>query len=290
MAIFQKVYETYKGGYTSINHRTLVICRYGLEEAFKVKWFLPFFVLCFIPPLIIMCIIYLRYNLHVIDTLQIPIERLVSIDTVFFIRWLQIPQLSIVLLMVMIVGPAVLSPDMRNNALPLYFSRPISKAHYLLGKFFVLLALCSVVTWVPGLLLVLFQTYLSEDGWLANNWGSFVGAFFVPVLWTVCLSMLSFAITALIKVKLTARLTFFGLFFVGFAFSNVMFVLFHSWTGGLFNLFIPMDTITKWLYRGDLYSLRYDMPLVASLATIVTITAISTYIVYRKIRAYEVVS
>ena len=50
-----------------------------------------------------------------------------------------------------LVGPVLVSPDLVNNALPLYFSRPFSRAEYVLGKVSVLALLLSLVGGVMGL-------------------------------------------------------------------------------------------------------------------------------------------
>ena len=57
-----------------------------------------------------------------------------------------------------------MSPDLRNNGLPLYLSRPFSRTEYVLGKMSVLLILLSAITWVPGLLLFLFQALPRRRG------------------------------------------------------------------------------------------------------------------------------
>ena len=47
-------------------------------------------------------------------------------------------------------GPGLISPDIANGALPLYFCRPFSRAEYVLGKTSVLAILLSQITWIPG--------------------------------------------------------------------------------------------------------------------------------------------
>src|SRR6266852_1287555 len=54
-------------------------------------------------------------------------------------------------------GPGLISPDLANGALPLYFCRPFSRAEYVIGKSSVLAILLSQITWVPGLVLFAVQ-------------------------------------------------------------------------------------------------------------------------------------
>jgi len=65
----------------------------------------------------------------------------------------------------------LVTPDFANGAMPLYFSRPFSRAEYVGGRITVLLILLSLITWVPGV--VLFAIQASIEGWdwtQANFW------------------------------------------------------------------------------------------------------------------------
>ena len=58
-----------------------------------------------------------------------------------------------------------ISPDLSNNALPLYLCRPINRTEYILGKMAVLFIPLSCITWIPGLLLFAIQAGLQGQGW-----------------------------------------------------------------------------------------------------------------------------
>ena len=86
---------------------------------------------------------------------------------------------------------------MTNNALPLYLCRPFTRAEYVLGKMSVLLILLSLITWVPILLVFLFQSYLAGWSWFAQNL-RIAGAIFVGSwVWILLLALLSLAISSL---------------------------------------------------------------------------------------------
>ena len=72
-------------------------------------------------------------------------------------------------LLVLHVGPALVSTDLRNNGLPLYLARPFSRGEYVIGKLAVLVILISAITWVPGLLLFFFQSYMMGWVWFSQN-------------------------------------------------------------------------------------------------------------------------
>src|SRR6266540_4116539 len=84
------------------------------------------------------------------------VTELIPIDASFFQFFVNF-QAALAFFVTLLVGPPLVSRDLRNNALPLYLCRPFSRAEYVLGKMSVLLILLSAITWVPQLLLFLFQ-------------------------------------------------------------------------------------------------------------------------------------
>ena len=53
------------------------------------------------------------------------------------------------MILVLLVGPDLISQDLRFNAIPLYLSRPVRRLEYFLGKFGVIAAFLSAVTIGP---------------------------------------------------------------------------------------------------------------------------------------------
>jgi len=61
-------------------------------------------------------------------------------------------QLFFSMLLVLLVGPNLISQDLRYNAIPLYFSRPLRRIDYFLGKLGVIAAYVAVVSIFPAVL------------------------------------------------------------------------------------------------------------------------------------------
>ena len=287
MTILQRAYQGYEGEISTPRHRPWVIFRYAIADVFSSRLFSIFFTLCFIPPLITMCFIYMRYNLEMLVLFDIHVDELLTIDADFFANWMQRPQMLIAFVMIMVIGPGLISPDLQNNALPLYLSRPINKRYYIFGKLLVLLALGSMVTWVPGLLLIGFQAYLAEDGWLIDNLRFPFAAFISAMVWIVCLSMISLAVSAWVKWKVLARLFFFGLLFIGSAVGGAIRQLFGGWTGSVLSLSDSAEVMVAVLYGAFTWQ---EMPGEIAAMVFVVITLLATIFLTRRIRAFEVIS
>jgi ABC-2 type transport system permease protein len=72
-------------------------------------------------------------------------------------------QLRFAMILILLVGPTLISQDLRYNALPLYFSRPLRRSDYFFGKLGVIVALLAMVTIVPSLVAYVFGLLFSLD-------------------------------------------------------------------------------------------------------------------------------
>lgn len=77
--------------------------------------------------------------------------------------FLRIPQAIMTLLVVGMIAPPLISRDIRSRAFLLYFSRPLNRFEYVLGKGLVLAAFLAFITMVPALGCYLFGLALSSD-------------------------------------------------------------------------------------------------------------------------------
>ena len=197
------------------------------------------------------------------------------------------PQSGLAFLLILVVGPALVSPDLRNNAMPLYLSRPLNKTDYVLGKFVVLAALASAVTWVPALLLFFLQAYLAGDGWLFEHARIGFGIFFSFAVWIVALSLFALAVSAWVKWKPWARILFLGVLFTFSGLGQIFKLLYQSWWGSLLVLNDVMFKIWDQLFG---ISSNVEMPITAAWFSLAAFTAFSTFLLYRRIRAFEVIN
>lgn len=287
MTVYQRAYRGYTGDLAGSFARPWAIARYGLADLFASKLFLAFFFACFLPSVVFMIVIYLRYNLEALAQFQISLGEGFVIDADFFASYLHPPLAVFSFLMVLLVGPALVSPDLRNNALPLYLSRPLTKLDYVLGKLIVLIVLTSAISWVPGVLLFLLQASLGESGWVWQNLHIPVAMVVSSLAWIVILSMIALAISAWVKWKLVARLGFLGLVFVSSAMGSVISRVFGDWKGAMINLFDIYHAIVSQLYG---VPPDIDIPALAPWTMALVIVVVASLALFRRIRAFEVVS
>src|SRR6185436_16899694 len=247
MAVYEQTYKPYTGKLTPEWSRFLIIPRHAFRGVFAYKLFIALYVICFLPVLIEAILIYLHHNITALAIMNLNARQLLPIDGAFFEYFVFI-QGGFAFFVALLLGPPLVSRDLRNNALPLYLCRPFSRTEYVLGKMSVLLILLSGITWVPQLLMFLFQAYLEGFGWLKSNlWlasAIFIGSF----VWILLLALISQTISALVKWRVVASGIMLGLFFVPSAFGVFINEVFMTRIGNLFSFVALMTNISSGLF------------------------------------------
>lgn len=303
MAVYEQSYKRYAGPLTPEWSRFLIIPRHAYRAVFGSKLFTGFYVICFIPLLVEAILIYLHHNANALGIMQASIADLIPIDASFFQFFTNLSG-GFAALVALLIGPPLVARDLRNNALPLYLCRPFSRTEYVLGKMSVLLILLSGITWVPQLLMFLFQAYLEGFAWLKTNlWlasAIFIGSF----VWILLLALISQTISALVKWRVVASGIMLGLFFVPSAFGvfiNEVFVtrignlfsfvaLMTNISSGLFGTFVQTQTLMRMNFNGEMTQrVVTEPPLWASWTVLFLICTACLALLSRKLKAYEVV-
>jgi ABC-2 type transport system permease protein len=289
VAVYERTYRPYAGTLTATWSRFLVLPRYAYREVFQKRLFVGFLATCFVWPLLLAILIYLPHNVSFLKliTAQTGSEGIgISFNAAFFLRGFMVPQGILSFIMAFIVGPALISSDVRNNALPLYFARPFGRWEYVAGKALVLVNLLSIITWVPGLALFLLQAYLEGNGWLFDNLRIGLAIFLASWIYIALLCLVSLAISAYVKWKPLARLGLFGVFIVASGFSQILnFALRTQW-GSLINLADMIRVVWSSLFGVKFWA---TVPVAAAWLSLLAACGVCILLLARKVRAYEVV-
>ena len=170
-----------------------------------------------------------------------------SIDNEFFFHFMGV-QGVLAFLLTAFVGPGLISPDLANGALPLYFCRPFSRAEYVLGKSSVLAILLSQITWIPGLILFAMQASLAGPAWTWSHlWiaGSLVLS---SLIWIAILSLLAMALSAWVKWRIVAGALLLAVMFFGAGFAQAVNAVLQTESGHFFNVAYLMTTVWTSLF------------------------------------------
>jgi ABC-2 type transport system permease protein len=305
MAVYEQTYKPYTGKLTPEWSRFLIIPRHAYRAVFNSKLFTAFFVICFLPLLVEAILIYLHHNVTALTITQLSIKDLIPIDASFFQTFVNI-QGGFALFVALLVGPPLVARDLRNNALPLYLCRPFSRTEYVIGKMSVMLILLSAITWIPQLLLFLFQSYLEGFAWFKSNLWIASAIFIGSVVWILLLALLSQTISALVKWRVIASAALLGIFLIPSVFGEFINFVFQTHWGNIISLGALMKNVTAGLFgtfervSGTMQITDFDdnvirevlvmePPLWCSWTALFMVCAACLALLAWKVKAYEVV-
>jgi ABC-2 type transport system permease protein len=284
MAVYRRNYKPYSGALTAAWSRCFVLFRYSRKNLFRSKFLTALFVICFFYPLLCLMMVYLAHSASFLQEMGVP-TGVLSIDNKFFFNFMSV-QGVFAFLLTAFAGPGLISPDLANGALPLYFCRPFSRVEYVLGKSSVLVILLSQITWVPGLVLFVMQACLVGPSWAWSNlWiaGSLVTS---SLIWIAILSLLAMALSAWVKWRIVAGALLLGVMFFGAGFGEAVNAVLRTQSGHFFNVAYLMGTVWNGLFQVDS---EHAIPVAQAWVALLGYCAICLGLLMRKVRAYEVV-
>ncbi|MGE5112199.1 MAG: hypothetical protein ACM3JB_15150 [Acidobacteriaceae bacterium] len=293
MSVFKRTYRRYTGPITDRNKLVGVLVRYGAADLWSSRITNIVFVLCFIPALISMAIIYIMNNQAVrmlLSAGHAPSTPPIAIDERFFFGMLQ-GQCWPALVLIAWVGPRVISGDLANDALPIILSHPISRVEYVLAKLTILASFVSAVTIVPTTFLFAFQSYMSAVPWGITHLRILFGMIAGCILWVVLLSLLALAVASWVKWRIVATGMIFAAMFVPAGIGTVFNVVMRTNWGSAINIPLTMSTLWRRLLNVQIpaFATRFELPTTALLIALGLTMWLCVMALNARIRAREVV-
>jgi ABC-2 type transport system permease protein len=285
MAVYKRTYKGYAGVLTPEWSRFLILPRFSYARLFQSKFLLMFLAACAIYPIGAAGFIYIAHNLSFLKALNVNAGNFLEVTEKFFVYFCNF-QGAMAYLLTAFVGPSLVSPDLTNNAMPLYLCRPFTRTEYVLGRMMVLLYLLAWITWIPGLILFGIQGDMAGWDWTKDHlwiaWGVFAGLF----TWSVVLSLIALAISAWVRWKIAAGGLILGVFFAGAGFGAAINNVMRTRNGSLIDIVQMMATAWGQLFR---YDSGNGISAQQAWMVLAIVSAISLWLLSRKVRAFEVV-
>jgi ABC-2 type transport system permease protein len=191
----------------------MVIPRFAWRRLFQQRLVVLLSVVAMVWPLLCGVFIYLANNAELLKGFGKQFQSFVAVNGSFFLVFMVV-QASFAVFLAALTGPGLIAPDLANNALPLYFSRPLSRLDYALGKLATLFGMLSCVTWIPGLLLFGMQVGMAGGEWFQKNWKLGPGVIAGFGLWILLVSLVAMASSAYARIRPVAGGLILGFFFI----------------------------------------------------------------------------
>jgi ABC-2 type transport system permease protein len=170
MPIFDQGYQRWSGELSGHAWRWLAITRHGVRIGMKGRWLRFAIMFSWLPAVglaFMLCIwglaerksdlvtpvMNLLQGLGLLDARIVadPRRYRVEVWTLCY-DYFMLTELRFSMVLVLLVGPSLISQDLRFNALPLYLSRPLRRIDYFVGKLGVIAAFLGMVVIVPAVL------------------------------------------------------------------------------------------------------------------------------------------
>ena len=287
MAVYKRGYERYDGPLTSHTTRLLAMPRFAWDRLMQQRLVIILMALSMIWPLLCGGFIYLANHLSLLQGFGGgDLGKMVEINGKFFLTFMNVQAVFSVLLAAL-TGPGLIAPDLANNALPLYFSRPLTRVDYVGARMAVLVGLLSMVTWIPGLFLFIMQASMAGGTWFVANWNLGVAIVCGFLIWIALLSMVALACSAWVKWRIIAGALVLGFFFILAGVAEMVNAILRVDFGTLFNPTRAMFIVWARMLGAEPPAGPAAWECVSVLAALVVVLA---FVLERKLRPVEVIS
>ena len=291
MAVYKRRYNPYAGSLTPEWSRFFVLTRYAFADLFKSRFFVFLLILSLAPILLFASYIFIANNKTVQLLMQVRSADLFVVEAQYFIVIMMV-QTQAAFLLNCWIGPVLIAGDLTNGALPLFLSRPFSRADYVLGKFAVLGLLLSGVTWVPCLLLFSLQAGLAKGGWTWSHLWMIIPIILCSAIWILMLSLISLAVSAWVKLRIVATGVIFISFFIPAGLGEMFNAIMSTYWGRLLNFSYLFQLIVEKGFHqqtGQFARRWNEIPVPAAWGALILVCLLSLVILNARLRARETV-
>jgi ABC-2 type transport system permease protein len=286
MAVYRRGYKKYQGPMASQWTRLTVLPRFAWKRLFQQRMVLLLTAAAMIWPFLCALFIYLTNHAELLKGSSKQFQSFIQVNGNFFLIYMTVQGMFAVILAAL-VGPGLIAPDLANNALPLYFSRPLSRADYALARLSTLLGMLSIITWIPGLLLFGMQTGMADSDWFYENWRLGLGIVAGFAVWLLLVSMVALASSAYAKIKIVSGAIVLAFFFLLSGASAMVNGVFRVTWG---NALSPTWAVSRLWYA----MLNVNPPagpgVAVSASVVAAVILLLAFVLLRKLRPIEVIS
>ena len=263
----------------------MVLPRYAWSKLYQQRLVLLLTMAAFVWPLLCAVFVYLTNHAELLQGLDQEFRAFIQVDGRFFSIFMYV-QGACAVFLAALAGPGLIAPDLANNALPLYFSRPLTRWTYALARLTVIVGMLSVVTWIPGLLLFGLQVGLAGGWWFLANWTLGAGVVAGFLLWLLVLGLVAMASSAYVKWRVVAGAVSLAFFFILSGVSTMIDAVFRVTWGHVLDPAWAVNQVWCWLLGVD----PFDGPGPgASMLALASFILMLVLVIERKLRPVEVV-
>jgi ABC-type transport system involved in multi-copper enzyme maturation permease subunit len=288
MTIKEKGYSHWDGEFSQKKLPWWPITRNGIKLTLKKKFFKLTYALALIPAIVFLVGIYLAERIEDFSVIMDGGSQLIKVDPTLFKTYLTNDfLLFMIVIIVVFTGAGLISDDLKYNSLQLYFSRPLRKQDYLLGKASVLVCFLLFLTLVPGLLLFFMKLIFSGGLKFFGDFPllpfSIIG---YSIFMTVFFSFYTLLLSSISKSRRYVIILIVGIYF----FSDILFAIFsgifRSPYFSLFSLKVNLQQLGAAFFG---VKASFNVHWIYSLLILAGICCLSGVVLFKKVKSVEMV-
>lgn len=259
-----------------------------IRLAFRKKNFKLAFSLAFIPAVVFLVGIYVAERMEDFKSMLKGGETFIKVAPSYFSAYYNKGPLPFLLIMILAFGCAgLVADDLKHKALQLYFSRPLSRKDYILGKGAVVAFFVLLYTLVPGIVFLIMKVLFSGSFKIFSEHPmlilSVVGE---SVLLTVFFVFFTLLLSSISRNSRYAAIMLFAVYLVSDILFGIAMGIFRSPYCALLSLKANLSQAGAAIFG---QKLPFAFPAVLSFLVLGGICVLSAFVLQKKIRGVETI-
>jgi ABC-type transport system involved in multi-copper enzyme maturation permease subunit len=236
MPIFDQGYQHWKGPLSGHSWRWFAVARHGVRTLLKSRIVRLLLLVAWLPAIALIVVLSLwglleqqvesvlgfLGRLLPAGMVSDPQQYRTAVWTVSYAFFFQL-ELFISLFLVMAVGPNLISRDLRFNALPLYFSRPLRRLDYFCGKLGVIGFFLAATILVPALAAYVLGVGFSLDlSVVRDTYRVLLASILYSIVILISAGTLMLALSSMSRRTIYVGLAWVGFWFISSTTSSIL--------------------------------------------------------------------
>ncbi len=288
MTIKEKGYSHWDGEFLVKKFPWWPITRYGIKLTFMRKLFKFTLPMSLLPAVFFLTGIYISERIEDFPFLRGETSQFLQINPGYFKTYFTLGFMLFIMLMIVIFcGASLISDDLKHNSLQLYFSRPLKKKDYFLGKIAVIVFFLFIITLIPGLVFFIMKLVFSGSlkFFLSYPWLplSIIGYSFIV---TGFFSFYALLLSSLSKNRRLVAILIFGIYML----SDIIYLIFRSeFRSHYFSLVSLRANLQQ--VGAHIFGQKtpYDIPWIFSFLVLLGICVLAGFVLKSKVKGVEII-
>jgi ABC-type transport system involved in multi-copper enzyme maturation permease subunit len=282
MTIREKGYHRWDGQLLASGIRWLPMFFLGIKMVFKRKYAKGLFFFSALPFVFFLAALYVSTKPEL--KMFRELVKLLKINDATFFNAFTTNGTSIFFLMLMGIffGAELISGDIQFKSFPLYFSRPLDRKDYLLGKYSILMFYYLLFTFVPCFVLVIFKFIFT--GSLSIDPLTLLAIIITPILVALFFASLTLMVSSLSGNSKYTRIILVLILFMSQPIAQLLKLIFKSDYFFMLSFQENLQQMGSFLFRIDP---KFSYPGWMSAVVVLLFIAGAYFILYRRIGKLE---